>query len=72
MPAVKSDDIPTHVAKALQDAFYVTVGLGVMMYNRAQVQRRELEQRLRAQGIDVPKFVEERVRTIEERLRSIR
>jgi hypothetical protein len=66
MPERKLDDL----SKSVKDAFYVTVGLGVIAMQKAQVQRHELEKRLKAQADDLTKVVEDRVKLVEERLRA--
>jgi hypothetical protein len=66
MPELKLDDL----SKSAKDAFYVTVGLGVIAMQKAQVQRRELEKRIKEQADDLTKVVEDRVKLVEERLRS--
>lgn len=43
MAEITIDDI----GKLVKDGFYVTVGLGVIVFQRAQVQRRELAKQLR-------------------------
>src|SRR4051794_16000527 len=74
MPQLKTDD----VRNALKDAFYVTVGLGVIAYQRVQVQRQELRKQLESQLGDAReqvqkagKTLDERVKTIEERLQAV-
>jgi hypothetical protein len=56
MPDV--DDLAQDLTKALTDAVYVTVGLGVIAFQRAQVRRQELRNRLQTQlaGVD-PKLL---------------
>ena len=66
MPELKLDDL----SKSAKDAFYVTVGLGVIAMQKAQVQRHELEKRLKSQADELTKLVEDRVKLVEERLRS--
>jgi hypothetical protein len=66
MPESKLGDL----SRSAKDAFYVTVGLGVIAMQKAQVQRRELEKRLKAQADDITKVVEDRVKLVEERLRA--
>ena len=66
MPELKIDDL----SKSAKDAFYVTVGLGVIAMQKAQVQRRELEKLLKEQADGITKVVEDRVKLVEERLRS--
>jgi hypothetical protein len=67
MSGLEADD----VTKVLKDAAYVTVGLGVMAFQRVQVRRRALHERLNSQFGDLPKRVEDRRRTVEERLEHI-
>ena len=66
MPAPTLDDL----SKTAKDALYVTVGLGVIAFQKAAVQRNELEKRLKAQADDLTKLVEGRVKLVEERLRG--
>lgn len=49
------------LASAVKDATYVTVGLGVIAFQRLQVRRKELE-----------KEIAERLKTVEERVGSLR
>ncbi|HEX9993685.1 MAG TPA: hypothetical protein VGB14_12225 [Acidimicrobiales bacterium] len=74
MPQINSEQ----VAKALRDAFYVSVGLGVLTFQRAQVRRQELRKQLTAQIGDVREqftrftgVVDERVKVVEERLDAV-
>jgi hypothetical protein len=55
------------VTKALQDAAYVGVGLGVMAFQRAQVRRQELQKQVGRLGA----AAEERVQLVEERLDAV-
>ena len=57
-------DIPA----ALKDAAYVTVGLGVLAFQRAQVQRVELTKQARQEMDRLSGSVEDRLKTVEERL----
>jgi uncharacterized protein YjbJ (UPF0337 family) len=66
------------VTNALKDALYVSVGLGVIAFQRAQVQRQELRKQLNAQLGDVrgtagkvSKLVDDRVKTVEERVEAV-
>jgi hypothetical protein len=52
------------ITKTLQDVAYVSVGLGVMAFQRAQVRRQELQKQLGRIGA----AAEERVQVVEERL----
>jgi hypothetical protein len=72
--ALELDD----VAKTLQDAAYVSIGLGVIAFQRAQVRRQELRKSLEG-GVEgakgtagaVPALVEDRVKLLEERLAAV-
>jgi hypothetical protein len=50
--------------KLARDAFYVTVGLGVMTVQKVQVRRREVQRQL-------GKRLENRIKTVEERLQAL-
>ena len=60
------------IAKALQDAAYVGIGLGVIAFQKAQVQRQELSKTLQEAMDDARTAVEDNLKLVEERLRSIR
>jgi chaperonin cofactor prefoldin len=64
---IKPDDI----ANVAKDALYVSVGLAVIAFQRAQVKRRELSQQLNGGLGDVTKRVDDRVKTVEERLGAV-
>ncbi len=53
--------LPQGLPKALEDAAYVSVGLGVLALQRAQVRRRELERQLA--GLAEAFWPQERSRT---------
>lgn len=59
------------LAKAVQDAAYVTIGLGVIAFQKAQVQRNELSKSLQGSLDDARATVEDNVKLVEERLRSL-
>lgn len=59
------------VAKMLQDAAYVGIGLGVIAFQKAQVQRHELSKSLQSAMEDARSTVEDNVKLIEERLRAV-
>lgn len=59
------------LAKVLQDAAYVGIGLGVIAFQKAQVQRQELARSLQGAADDARSTVEDNLRLIEERLRSV-
>src|SRR3546814_2194515 len=54
--------------KTARDSFYVTVGLGVIAFQKAQVQRHELRKQLEHGVGGAQQGVVESVKTIEERL----
>ena len=63
------------VADVVKDAAYVSVGLGVIAFQRLQVRRNELSKALRGEGSDpsgplgaVTSLVGERLKVVEERL----
>jgi hypothetical protein len=58
------------LAKTLQDAAYVGIGLGLMAFQKAQVQRRELSEALRTATGDVRATVGDNLKVVEERLRA--
>jgi DNA anti-recombination protein RmuC len=58
----------------LKDAGYVTVGLGVIAFQRTQVRRRELEQQLGDAGQQIDRLsamLEERRKLVEERVEAL-
>jgi hypothetical protein len=68
--ALELDD----VTKTIQDAAYVSIGLGVIALQRAQVRRQELRKSFdEAKGTAgaVPALVEDRVKLLEERLAAV-
>ena len=74
LPSIKTDDI----TKVVKDALYVSVGLGVLAFQKVQVQRQELRKQLKGQVGDartqlstVTKLVDERVKLVEERLAGV-
>jgi ElaB/YqjD/DUF883 family membrane-anchored ribosome-binding protein len=74
MPEINSEQ----VVKAVRDAFYVTVGLSVLTFQRAQVRRQELRKQFATQIDDareqvarVGTIVEERMKLVEERLDGV-
>jgi len=67
------------VANAVKDATYVSVGLGVIAFQRLQVRRNELSKALSGQADDakgalgvVGTLVDERLKLVEERLGAAR
>src|SRR5437899_5906016 len=73
-PASAAEDL----TKLFKDAFYVTVGLGVIAVQRAQVRRQELSKQVSGQVDDaksqlqtLTKRFDERVKVVEERLEGV-
>lgn len=64
-PKAAGDDL----SKLAQDALYVSVGLGVIAFQKLQVQRQALQKRVNAESLT--KLVENRVKTVEERLEGV-
>lgn len=59
------------VAKGVQDAAYVTIGLAVIAFQKAQVRRNELQKSLEPLLSDARTAVEDNVKLVEERLRAL-
>jgi prefoldin subunit 5 len=67
-----------NLTKAAKDALYVGVGAGVLVFQKAQVQRRELQRQFSGQVDEakdqlgtVAEKVEDRIKVVEERLESV-
>lgn len=58
------------ITKTLQDAIYVSIGLGVIAFQKLQVQRQELQKSLETATEDARSTIEDNLKLIEERLRS--
>jgi GTP1/Obg family GTP-binding protein len=59
------------LTKTLKDAAYVTVGLGVLAFQKAQVRRREVEQQVQTQLSETQKQVERLARDLQGRLEPV-
>lgn len=59
------------VQKAVRDSFYVTVGLGVIAFQKAQVQRQELRKQLEDGLGGAQQGLSDSARTVEERLEAV-
>jgi ElaB/YqjD/DUF883 family membrane-anchored ribosome-binding protein len=66
------------LTKGAKDAFYVSVGLAVIAFQKLQVQRQELRKQVTVQVDDaktqlqsLTKVFEDRVKTVEERLEGV-
>lgn len=66
-PQITLDDLQ----KTARDSFYVTVGLGVIAFQKAQVQRQELRKQLEGGVGGAQQTVAESVKTVEERLEAV-
>lgn len=66
-PEITLDDIQ----KTVRDSFYVTVGLGVIAFQKAQVQRNELRKQLEDGVGGAQQAVTDSVKTVEERLEAV-
>ena len=58
------------LTRSLQDAAYVSIGLGLMAFQKAQVQRRELSDALRQAAGGARDVVGDNLKVVEERLRA--
>lgn len=67
MTQITIDDIQ----KTVRDSFYVTVGLGVIAFQKAQVQRAELRKQLEEGVGGVQQAVNDSIKTVEERLEAV-
>lgn len=75
MPEIKIDEITADITKVAKDVVYVGVGLGILTFQKAQVQRQELQKRLgvnldnrKADWDKVGDRFETQVKTLEARL----
>lgn len=66
MAEITIDDIQ----RTVRDSFYVTVGLGVIAFQKAQVQRQELKKQLEQNVGAAEQAVSDSVKTLEERLEA--
>lgn len=66
-PEITRDDIQ----RTVRDSFYVTVGLGVIAFQKAQVQRNELRKQLQNGLGGAHQNVADSVKTVEERLEAV-
>lgn len=67
MAEITLDDI----SKTVRDSLYVGIGLGVIAFQKAQVQRQELRKQVETNVGGARSAVEDRVKTIEERLEAV-
>lgn len=67
MPQITAEE----VTRAVQDAFYVGVGLGVIGFQKAQVRRVELTKAVKGRVGSLTGSVDDRVKLVEERLGAL-
>jgi hypothetical protein len=78
MPEIKFDEIAAEVTKVLKDVVYISVGFGVLAFQKVQVQRTELQKRLgsnldngKLEWEKAGKNLETQLKTIETRLEEL-
>lgn len=78
MAEITLDSVTNTVAETVRDAFYVSVGAGVLAFQKLQVQRQELTKAVNTQLDDakgsltnVSELVDDRVKLLEERLDNL-
>ncbi len=57
--------------KTARDTFYVAVGLGVIAFQKAQVQRNELRKQVETNVTGAQQAIGDSVKTVEERLEAV-
>jgi hypothetical protein len=62
---------PMDVRKTLEDAAYITVGVGVIAFQQAQVRRREVQATVEQQAKDTKAFLESRAQDGQRKLESL-
>ena len=67
MAEITIDDI----GKTVKDSVYVTIGLGVIAFQKAQVRRQELRKQLESSTEGARSAAADHVRTVEERLGAV-
>lgn len=67
MAEITIDDIQ----KTIKDSFYVSVGLGVIAFQKAQVQRQELQKQVGTNLDGARALVGDRLKTVQERLEAV-
>lgn len=64
-------DLVQDATKFAKDTFYVTVGLGVIAFQKAQVRRNEIQRDLRENLGEARGAFDDRVQTVEDRLEAL-
>lgn len=67
MAEITLDDIQ----KTVRDSVYVSIGLGVIAFQKAQVRRQELKKQVEANLGGARTAVEDQIKTVEERLGAV-
>lgn len=67
MRTISVDDIP----RMVEDTVYTAVGLGILGFQRAQVQRQQLKRSLSSSCGEVRAALDDRVKLVEERLSDL-
>ena len=57
--------------KTVKDAVYITIGVGVLAYQRAQVRRRELQQQVEAQLAGTGEQLQKLTKQVEGRITPV-
>ncbi len=67
MAEITIDDIQ----KTVRDGVYVSIGLGVIAFQKAQVRRQELKKQVESNLGGARSAVEDQIKTVEERLEAV-
>ena len=59
------------ISKTVKDSLYVTIGLGVIAFQKAQVQRQELQKQVESNLSTTRAVVGDSLKTIQERLEAV-
>lgn len=59
------------ISKTVKDGLYVTIGLGVIAFQKAQVQRQELQKQVESNLSGTRALVGESLKTVQERLEAV-
>ncbi|WP_436792955.1 hypothetical protein [Actinospongicola halichondriae] len=59
------------ISKTLKDSLYVTIGLGVIAFQKAQVQRQELRKQVEGNLAGTRSLVSDSIKTVQERLEAV-
>lgn len=59
------------ISKTVKDSLYVTIGLGVIAFQKAQVQRQELQKQVESNLTATRSVVGDSLKTIQERLEAV-